>query len=319
VPFNSVDSRLEPLGNTFLNYEDMMLLLTKQRIFRAHSFAGYRPWRLREKTLEPDSDQPGQQHHHPSQTQHLPTSERSLPELLHPANAATDNKMAHNTLGNATPHSSSVGGSVQGEAGTGNHDEDVNTEFGAKSKTDAESGNTGHQSHKSRGAQAVHSSPCTIVHHVTGDPVTTLVIQRLPRDILVAELLQEIDASGFSSLYDFCYVPCQNKPLKNLGFAFLNFLSPESAWKFQECWQGTYHWDMKATRPGIGIAVANAQGKQANLQRCYPRMSRVRDKRFHPFVSHSPMATSNDLPTTMGDRDHDIPLFKEREGNQQRT
>jgi len=329
ISINSVDSRLEALGNTFLNYEEMMLLLAKQSSLRSHSFAGYRPWRLRDKaiTIAPQSIQ---KHQHPSQTQHTIESEQRLLELQHPANAAMD----QNTKDNATHHSLSVGVSVEGETRMKNWDEGISSENGKNksvthpehkiqavehqifSKADSESGkadlgnadsgnagsessgsgNLGHNLPNSKSAQDVNAPkiPCKILHHVTGDPVTTLVIQRLPRNILMAELLHEIDASGFCGLYDFCYIPCRFKPVMNLGSAFLNFQTPEAAWMFRECWQGTHHWDMRTTRPGIGITLANAQGMQANLQRCYPRMSRVQDKRFHPFVCRNTVDTCDD-------------------------
>jgi len=350
IPINSVDSRSEPLGNTFLNYEDNMLLLAKQRIFRAHSFAGYRPWRLREKTVT-IAPQPYQQHQHPLQTQHVSENEQSLLEVQLSANEAMD----HNT----THHSLSVGVSVEGEIRMENRDEGISSEMGnTKSVTHPEhearvveyhmvskidgdsghadlgkvdfgnagseisgSGNVGQNLPSSRNAQDVHApkTPCNILHHVTGDPVTTLVIQRLPRNILMPELLQDIDASGFSGLYDFCYMPCRFKPVMNLGSAFLNFQTPEAAWMFRECWQGTRRWDMRATQRGIGIALANAQGMQANLQRCYPRISRVQDKRFHPFVRHNTVGTYDDLPTTIDQPCHHIPPFKQSKADRQTT
>jgi hypothetical protein len=53
-----------------------------------------------------------------------------------------------------------------------------------------------------------------------------------------ASLLEEIDSTGFTDCYDFFYLPIDPVKKTNRGYAFINFLDPSKAWKFQHMYEG---------------------------------------------------------------------------------
>jgi len=115
---------------------------------------------------------------------------------------------------------------------------------------------------------------------------TTLMIRNLPSAITQQQLLEEMNASGFAGLYDFCYMPGGAfKASKMNGFAFANFISHESAVNFANVWHESYRFDMRPVGPALSIWPATVQGKHANLvnyESCRTRSSR--NPKFQPFV-----------------------------------
>jgi len=59
--------------------------------------------------------------------------------------------------------------------------------------------------------------------------ITTLMIRNVPNACTTAFLMEALDSLGFQSKYDFIYVPMDNGSLRSIGYAFVNFMSPEVA------------------------------------------------------------------------------------------
>lgn len=62
---------------------------------------------------------------------------------------------------------------------------------------------------------------------------TTLMLNNLPHVLWRDGLKNVLDAHGFSGQYDFIYMPVQFASGKSLGYAFVNFTSPDAA---KRCW-----------------------------------------------------------------------------------
>jgi hypothetical protein len=120
---------------------------------------------------------------------------------------------------------------------------------------------------------------------IDNNNVTTLMIRNLPYTLTQQELLQALDGSGFAGLYDFFYLPHKFKEHKNLGFAFVNFLTPESAATFSNDWHHTFRFKMGSMHKPLNISAAAVQGRAANERAANShKMGRVKNNFFRPVV-----------------------------------
>merc|ERR1719238_1068844 len=91
-----------------------------------------------------------------------------------------------------------------------------------------------------------------------------MMLKNIPCRKSQEEVMLHIDHKGLGSRYDFFYLPRDVKFSANLGYAFINFLTPEDASKFQA--------ELKEYRfPGSGsskaciVVPAHVQGLMNNL------------------------------------------------------
>jgi len=125
-----------------------------------------------------------------------------------------------------------------------------------------------------------------------GDSITTLMIRNLPIDILQKDLIDDLNASGFRGLYDFCYMPCSfdwsSGENKGKGYAFINFVSSVPAREFVMVWHSTLRFGMTNPTMCLNISAAAVQGLEANIAKwkCL-RSRRIRNQNFRPFVAGS--------------------------------
>lgn len=115
---------------------------------------------------------------------------------------------------------------------------------------------------------------------VASGPITTLMLRNLPHSLTQAELLEEVDKNGYDGLYDFCYLPHKFAKHKNLGFAFLNFISTEDAAKFRREWHLSRRFGT-----ALNVSAAAVQGREQNEKKAASqKMSRVRNPNYRPTV-----------------------------------
>ncbi|KAF4730843.1 hypothetical protein FOZ62_030014 [Perkinsus olseni] len=96
------------------------------------------------------------------------------------------------------------------------------------------------------------------------DPRTTLMIRNIPTKFTQSTLLEVINTHGFSCTYDFFYLPIDFRSEKNLGYAFVNFNTPQLAQAFK---RDFHHKKLKSltSRKVLEITYARLQGLQANI------------------------------------------------------
>ena len=58
-------------------------------------------------------------------------------------------------------------------------------------------------------------------------PKTTVMLRNIPNRYSQVSLLEEIDQEGFKGTYDFFYLPMDTQNRTNVGYAFINFMTPE--------------------------------------------------------------------------------------------
>ncbi|KAL4563719.1 hypothetical protein LXL04_027764 [Taraxacum kok-saghyz] len=101
---------------------------------------------------------------------------------------------------------------------------------------------------------------------------TTIMLRNIPNNYtrkLLVELLDkhckqenEKDENGVRSAFDFVYLPVDFKHRLNAGYAFVNFTTPEAAWRFHKSIKGK-RWDLFESKKIADVARAKIQGKEA--------------------------------------------------------
>jgi len=94
--------------------------------------------------------------------------------------------------------------------------------------------------------------------------ITTIAIRNLLYSLRLQDLLAAIDESGYADLYDVVYLPRKGKGDKNLGFAFVNFVTPEAAAHFCTEWHRTRRQKLGTRHHPLNLSAATVQGRRAN-------------------------------------------------------
>jgi len=97
--------------------------------------------------------------------------------------------------------------------------------------------------------------------------VTTLMLRHLPNMYTRSMLVEELDHVGLGGSYDFLYLPIDKNTRWNVGYAFVNFISPAAASKCvglmtDYVFKCHSHNSGKVTQ----VAVAHIQGLDRNLE-----------------------------------------------------
>jgi len=105
--------------------------------------------------------------------------------------------------------------------------------------------------------------------------VTTMMIRNVPYAMTVAALEQVLQNAGFGDCFDFLYLPpMKRNQEKNLGFAFLNFVSPEDATVFKKAFHGyVFEYPTQAgCRIRATVSEAHTQGYHANMMKLFDKL-----------------------------------------------
>mmetsp|Transcript_70993 Transcript_70993/g.170062 ORF Transcript_70993/g.170062 Transcript_70993/m.170062 type:complete len:256 (-) Transcript_70993:143-910(-) len=108
--------------------------------------------------------------------------------------------------------------------------------------------------------------------------VTTLMLSNLDtRTTTSAGIKNDLDACGFEDRYDFIYVPHSIARLEAIGYAFVNFCSPEAAADFVIFYGATKH--------SANLQVAREQGLERLIALCIRRgLHKLRNIKYRPWL-----------------------------------
>jgi hypothetical protein len=119
------------------------------------------------------------------------------------------------------------------------------------------------------------------------ETVTSMMVRNLPYNLTQQKLIDALDATGFTGLFDFCYLPHKFSDHRNVGYAFVNFVTPEAAKEFQRTWHNDRGNVFNASdmRKALNVTEAVLQGRQANMQKAKSKkMGRVKNASFRPVL-----------------------------------
>eukprot|EP00727_Mastigamoeba_balamuthi_P008355 m51a1_g4141 putative mei2-like protein (392) ;mRNA; r:218792-220339 len=113
------------------------------------------------------------------------------------------------------------------------------------------------------------------------DKRTTLMIRNIPNKYSQRQLLDKIERSH-SNAFDFCYLPIDMRSGANVGYAFINFVSPEFIAPFYAEFNGKKweHYSEKVCQ----VSYARLQGLQAIIDHFTGSAVLTLDKMYHPVV-----------------------------------
>jgi RNA recognition motif-containing protein len=117
------------------------------------------------------------------------------------------------------------------------------------------------------------------------DPRTTLMIKNIPNKYSSKMLLAAID-ENFRGTYDFFYLPIDFKNKCNVGYAFINMLSPSHIIRFYEVFNDK-KWEKFNSEKVASLAYARIQGKTALVAHFQNSSLLNEDMRCRPIVFHS--------------------------------
>ncbi|CAJ2661875.1 unnamed protein product [Trifolium pratense] len=124
------------------------------------------------------------------------------------------------------------------------------------------------------------------------DTRTTLMIKNIPNKYTSKMLLAAID-EYHKGTYDFLYLPIDFKNKCNVGYAFINMLSPSHIIPFFETFNGK-KWEKFNSEKVASLAYARIQGKNALVNHFQNSSLMNEDKRCRPIVFHSDGSEAGD-------------------------
>ncbi|KAK4347319.1 hypothetical protein RND71_033658 [Anisodus tanguticus] len=117
------------------------------------------------------------------------------------------------------------------------------------------------------------------------DTRTTLMIKNIPNKYTSKMLLAAIDEQH-KGTFDFLYLPIDFKNKCNVGYAFINMLSPSLIILFYEAFNGK-KWEKFNSEKVAALAYARIQGKTALVAHFQNSSLMNEDKRCRPILFHS--------------------------------
>ncbi|KAK7316710.1 hypothetical protein RJT34_00373 [Clitoria ternatea] len=121
---------------------------------------------------------------------------------------------------------------------------------------------------------------------VSGEDIrTTLMIKNIPNKYTSKMLLAAID-ENHRGTYDFLYLPIDFKNKCNVGYAFINMVSPSHIIPFYKAFNGK-KWEKFNSEKVASLAYARIQGKAALVMHFQNSSLMNEDKRCRPILFHS--------------------------------
>jgi len=117
------------------------------------------------------------------------------------------------------------------------------------------------------------------------DSRTTLMIKNIPNKYTSKMLLLAIDETH-KGTYDFLYLPIDFKNKCNVGYAFINMLSPSHIISFYKAFNGK-KWEKFNSEKVAFLAYARIQGRSALVAHFQNSSLMNEDKRCRPILFHS--------------------------------
>ena len=115
---------------------------------------------------------------------------------------------------------------------------------------------------------------------------TTLMIRNIPTRYNTVSFLALLSDCGFSTFFDFFYLPMDFRTGKNMGYAFLNFTSPYYAQLFTSVFHNTQIGFSSSSKKVLDISISKRQGLVNNVElfRSSDLLSSEAFTYYKPFV-----------------------------------
>jgi hypothetical protein len=126
------------------------------------------------------------------------------------------------------------------------------------------------------------------LQHRDGKPVTTIMIRNIPNRYSQRKLINELKGLGFDGAFDFVYAPLDSKTLVNVGYAFVNFKSPQWALRCVEVFREHRFKQQRRDKKFAAVSIAHVQGLDENMRHYEKSVARSHAlKQRRPFTESS--------------------------------
>jgi len=117
------------------------------------------------------------------------------------------------------------------------------------------------------------------------DGVVTVMVRQIPRRFTQLMFLKEVNCSGFEGLFDFLYLPYDLKKGINVGYGFLNFITPHHAQEFRRAFDGSFlDKQIRCRAKPVRVHPASVQGYEANYRHfVQTKTGQKQDPQFSPL------------------------------------
>jgi len=115
---------------------------------------------------------------------------------------------------------------------------------------------------------------------------TTVMLRNLPKFLTQTILLEVLEGHGFSSLYDFAYLPVDFQKMVNFGYAIVNFVTNEAAENAMQKFDGFTEWPVAGRKACITVWNIPCQGLASQIEkyRDSPLMHPEVAEEFRPML-----------------------------------
>lgn len=100
-------------------------------------------------------------------------------------------------------------------------------------------------------------------NQVAESEFTTVILRNIPTRYTTAWLVEEVQSTG--NRCNFVHMPMAQKAPINLGYAFINFVTPEEAKAFMECFAGQGFAKQPRSSKRASVDFASLQGFEQNV------------------------------------------------------
>mmetsp|Transcript_121109 Transcript_121109/g.241245 ORF Transcript_121109/g.241245 Transcript_121109/m.241245 type:complete len:173 (+) Transcript_121109:45-563(+) len=113
---------------------------------------------------------------------------------------------------------------------------------------------------------------------VSQQVLTTVVVRNVPRNVTVGDFWSELQLLGFQNFVTLVNLPEDRKKGQNRGYAFVNFLTPDSGFCFRKAMNG-HHWHEHSGAATADWAIVQGHDANAALAQETPSKRQIRPKK----------------------------------------
>jgi hypothetical protein len=121
-----------------------------------------------------------------------------------------------------------------------------------------------------------------VAENKTEDPsqYTTVLLRNIPTRYVTSWLIEEIQATG--NRCNFVHMPMAKKFDINLGYAFINFMTPAEALNFIDCFEGHQFAKQPRSTKRAAVEFSSLQGFEANVD--FYSARRITKSKYAPWI-----------------------------------
>jgi len=156
-----------------------------------------------------------------------------------------------------------------------------------------------HLASQARAARVAAASARVAAMGIDTATCTTVMFRNLPKNLTQVAVLETLENQGFSTVFDFVYLPVDFQKMVSFGYAVVNFVTHEAAERAMRHFTGFTAWPMPSRKACTTVWNTPCQGIAAHVERYRdsPLMHPDVAQEFKPMLFSHGCPLSFPLPT----------------------